>query len=110
MKIDFSQLVKNIEGQPFQMMIEKEGKPEKKEMTLGMICVEALGAQIPGENVDGVEKFKRYQLIRKIFFGGELELEPEDIVKIKDLVGKTGSTAVVGPVWEILNGKEDKAK
>lgn len=67
------------------------------------IVTEALLASFPNETASGEEKLKRYLLAMKVNVGGEVDLSPEEIVMIKDLVGKGFSPLVVGQVFGLLN-------
>lgn len=106
MKIDVTQNLIGIDGEPMKDMPDtkdRKGEP----VVLKTLLVNALMAQLEGDNPDGEEKVKRYELAKNIHDGCELDLLPEQIVKIKALVGKVYSTAVVGPVFTILNGSGD---
>lgn len=75
-------------------------------ITLGVACVQALVMGIPDEQVDGAEKYARYQIASKFSNGGEVELTAEEIVKIKGVVGVAYTPLVVGPVFMLLEGLE----
>lgn len=98
MKIDVSKPLKNLAGLHL--------KDVDGDMTLKVACVAALMGQYEGENLDGQEKFKRYELAKKIYAGGEVELSVEEIAKIKPLIAKGFGPVVVGPAYDILEGKE----
>lgn len=100
MKIDVDQKIKNLDGEFFK---EADGKDD---ITLKKVIVRALVLQHPSDDKQtGDEKFDLYQLASKITNAeGELDLKPEDIISIKKRVGLMYATAMVGPVFEILNG------
>lgn len=100
MKIDVDQKIKNLDGEFFK---EADGKDD---ITLKKVIVRALVLQHPSDDKQtGDEKFALYQLASKITNAeGELDLKPEDIISIKKRVGLMYATAMVGPVFEILNG------
>lgn len=71
--------------------------------TVRGIVVDALLAQMPGENPDSKEKVDRYKLAVRLNDGGEQDLTPEEIVLIKKLVGKNYGPLVVGQVFALLD-------
>jgi hypothetical protein len=77
------------------------GKP----VSLKRVAVEALQANLPDEqNMGGEEKLARFQIAKKVAAGGEQDLTPEEVSKIKLLVGRCYGPVVVGRAYEILNG------
>lgn len=100
MKINVDQTIKNLEGEVFK---ENDGITD---MTLKKVLVRALVLQHPSDDKQtGDEKFALYQLASKITnAAGDLDVKPEDIISLKKRVGLMYSTAMVGPVYEILNG------
>jgi len=95
-KINFKQKLKGIDGKNLQ--------GEDGDLPLSIPCMQAVLVQAEGDKPDGKEKFDRYKLAEKIQNGGELDIE--EVAKIKDLVGKIYTAAIVGPVWLAL----EKAK
>lgn len=96
MRINFSQVLKSISGEPIQ-----DGT---KIYTLSIACVQALTANIPGdENVIGAQKFTRYLLAKKLYDATEVDVTVEEVVMLKELLSKVFGTAVVGPAFELLN-------
>jgi hypothetical protein len=98
MKIDFSQAIKNWDGS----VAEDNGTP----INLFAVCCNALLATLPNEQPDGMTKIQRFAIALKIKNGGEVEVTAEEISIIKDLVGKTYSTLIVGQVYNMLEQKE----
>jgi len=103
MKIDFSQILKNIEGK--ELKEKKEDSKEDIPIILSKICVEALMATLQDEKSNGEEKLKRYNLAEKIHKAQELEIATEDIVLLKKRVGDVYPTIIVGPAFRMLEGK-----
>ena len=52
--------------------------------------------------IDGEEKLRRYDLGMEIHKGRKEELTPEEIVLLKELVGKFMPTLVSGQVFKML--------
>jgi len=56
--------------------------------------------------LSGEDKFKRWELATQISKAEEsIEIKAEDIVLIKRLIGKFFGPVIVGPVWNMLEGK-----
>ena len=99
MLIDFNQTLKDLDG--------VELKPDGKVMTLRSACTNALvNVSNLEKQIDGEEKVKRYNLATKVHDAkGPTDLEAEDIVKLKKLVGNIYGPLVVGQVHLLLEGK-----
>jgi hypothetical protein len=102
MKINFDSEVLNLENKPLVETID--GKVVN--YTLKKICVNALMANIPtpqnAPQETGMEKFKKFELSKKIYNGGEVEVTAEDITLIKKQVGVCYGAIIVGPVYNLL--------
>lgn len=109
MKIDFDATITDINGTPVEEepAVIKDGvevKPSKL-LTLKSVAVNSLMQIYPDEhNLSGEEKANRFVLAMRINQGGEQDAKPEDISKIKQLVGKLYGPMVVGRAYEMLNG------
>jgi hypothetical protein len=98
MKIDFSKRLTNLQGQ----ILKDETSGE--EVTLGIICVQALLSVDRDENIDGVEKIRRYELAKSIFNKEKDSLSAEEVVLLKKMVGKFFTTVVAGQALPMLDG------
>lgn len=76
----------------------KDGKPI---IALDIVKV-SLFVQFEGE-IDGEEKFKRYELVQRLKNGGDNEVSPEEIVILKQRIGKIYPANIIGQLWKILN-------
>lgn len=102
MKINVAVKVLNLEGNAF-----KNGDNDQEDLTLKDVCIAGLSSTIPNENIDGAEKFKRYQLAQKIYSVDKfVTLTAEEVTKIKELVGKIYAIPVVGAVYNLLEKDE----
>lgn len=100
MKIDFSAVLKELDGTD---IIEKDKNGADAPVTIGQICVRALTIPIPTDaSLTGEEVFKRLELARKIYAGGEQEIDPADAVLIRDRAAKMFGITVSGQVYEKL--------
>ncbi len=96
MVININQAITNLEGKPF----EENGK----EFNLKDSLVNALFHDDAKEALPGADKMKKYNLAKKIYKAEEeVELSHEEIVKIKEYVGKLYVTAVTGAIYELLD-------
>ncbi len=104
MKINFDSEILNLGGKPIQETID--GKNVNS--ILNGVCVNAIMANIPkpqnAPQETGRDKFKKFNLAKKINVGGIVEVTAEEISLIKEQVGACYGTHVVGPVYELLEG------
>ena len=97
MKIDFSLPINDLSG--------NQTRDDVELLTLRRVAIVALTASFRDESPNGEESFKRYKIALLITGGdGVVDLEPEQISKIKTLIGKAWPPIVVGRAYEILNG------
>lgn len=94
------------------VVVKDANKKDGGDATLGGIMIGALVAEGGvGAPADGKERFERYQLAKKIHeASGEVELDIDDVAKIKTLIGTTYGTLVVGPAWELLEAAASLSK
>lgn len=106
MNVNFGQTVNGLSGQP---LLDGEKKP----VTLGKLCIDALLANFPDEGmapgtraISGEEKVKRYNLATKVHTSTEANqavlVSIEEVAQVKTLVGKMYGPNVVGPAWQLL--------
>ena len=107
MEIDVTQIVRNLQDEPFATggvacprCGHRDGKVE--DMTLRHAALQALDAFGPNDR-DGKDKFERFRIALLITDAKEVvELIPEDVVKIKELIGFIYRPVIVGRCWEML--------
>jgi hypothetical protein len=97
MKIDFSVVLKDLDGKPL-----KDGG---EEVTLKSITQMALMAQFRDEaELAATEKVRRFALAMTIQnSNGAAELPVEDVAEIKRLIGRAMGPLVVGRAYELLS-------
>jgi len=79
MKRNLEQAVTKIDGTDF---------PER--VTLGAVCFAAATAPLPEDERKGLEeKMALYRLASRISVGGEMDMSAEDLVLLKDRIGKS---------------------
>lgn len=99
-KVQFSTIIKELDGSEAQRPIRNgplgdDGKPKMYTVTIGEVVCEALNVVLPGEErLDMKEQGRRYDLIKMIQKAEAtmtpLDLKAEDVVTLKDVVGRAG--------------------
>lgn len=99
MKIDFSYTFNTLDGQP---VVDENQRP----VILKNVAQIALLNQYQDEQIDGAEKARRWFLATQLNGGadGVVDLEPEDVAKIKLVIGKAYAPMIVGQAYNMLNG------
>jgi hypothetical protein len=98
-KVKFDTTLKTLDGDPI--------KQDDKDFTLRQVAVNALMSFGEKEaKIGGKEKFDRYKLANKIHNGAD-GVKPEEIAKIKELIGELYGPLVVGQAWMVLDGDEE---
>lgn len=125
MKINFAQdLIGLDSGKPIQrikdfrkdeagnVLLDPANNPIPdtfENITLGSVCIEALLANKPNENVSGPEKVSRFMLAASIRKAkGPIDLTVEDVAKIKELLGTFMTTLVCGAASLLLEKSSGK--
>ena len=106
MKINFNSKILNLKKQPISNLVD--GK--ETELILKDVCVNALLSESPPTQNQpaptGMQKLKKYKLSQKIFEGGEQEITSDDITLIKECIGQTYNTLIVGDTYNLLEALE----
>lgn len=110
MKVDFSLTLKRMDGEPIP-----KSKTDKAPTILQDVAVEALLSFDPQKPCKGKEKMDRWSIATKIYQanGNAVNLESEEIAKIKELVGDIYGPLIVGQAWNMLEGdavEDDEAE
>jgi len=108
MKIDVTQQLRSIEGEPLttsETTCPQCGQAtEANPVTVRQVATGALMAQRRGEEeTSGEEKVRYYALAVKIHDEDAPDLRAEDVALVKELVGKSYGPLVVGQVWALLD-------
>jgi hypothetical protein len=101
MRLNVLTVLRNLDGIALK---EPNEKGEVSEVILRKILVNAL--MIPAEKDTGTQKVMKYMLAMDIQKNDEVEVTPEQIVLLKNAVGYPYGPLVVGPVWNLLDGKD----
>lgn len=112
-KINFGEPLYDLDG---KQVIDPANR---KSVTLGSTCLNALTLSYNDETPTGEEKTKRFDLALKIMHAtatdrvdalGIADLVVEDVVLLKQLVGKAYGPMIVGPAFALLEGKPNPLK
>lgn len=99
-KIDTCSKILDLDG----VAVKETDQPNSKEATLRLIMVSGLLANnISEPNVNGVEKALRFTLAVKTSPGGCIDYKPEELVRIKTVIGLNYPPLIVGRAYEILD-------
>lgn len=99
MKFDMQTTLLGFNGEPIQKDV-KDDSPVTLGETLAMACANAN----PQKHSDTEAKLRVYRILQKVGAkdAGEVELESEEIVLLKELVGDMYGVGVVGAVCDLL--------
>lgn len=109
MKIDFSQPICGLDGQPIYPATRGEDGAvavSNDPMLLRSVCTGALlGVYEAERHLTGDDKVKRADMAKRIYSSGEpIDLKAEDIVELKKLVNMAyPSPLVVSAAYEMLD-------
>ena len=99
MRINFSKPLNDLEGAP--LVVPGSLIP----MTLSSVCVTALVTlSQDDQNVDAKTKYDWGHLANQIYGKNELELSTEQIVLLKNRIGKLYGPLIVAQAWDLLEG------
>ena len=114
MKIDFNQLLVDLDG---EFIFDRAktacptcGSPEEEgeKWTLGRVCKKVLVNDLPGDDKKTDKKFDLWVLATKINKGGTVDLEAKEITMIKDRIPVAFAPLIVGPAFNMLEGKQEE--
>ncbi len=92
MKIDYSQTINNLAGQPY--------KVDTKDLTLGDVCAEALATDQTGG------KMKLFALAQEAFKSQKADIDAADLALLKrcvtDCKSYQGNAVILGQALEML--------
>jgi len=121
--INMNQMLVELDGKTPLMEIRREkgeeGKKVSEPIIFGMVCIRSLVVDYPEERgITGEDKYKRGTLATKInramdTGSGEMDLEAEEVVLLKNLIAKGYTPIIVKQTWDILEGRgplEEKAE
>jgi len=109
MKINVTQQLTELDGTPMvtgRQICQVCGSVigESEPMTVRLAATRALTAQYRDEqSLPGDEKVTRFHLALRLTDEPEPDLKAEEIVLIKNVVGKMYGPVVVGRMWSILD-------
>ena len=112
MKIDFAQVLVDMDGETLQEPIpnkfEEDGKtPILRDVTLGRLCSRALLQPGEDEKIQGDEHLRRFLLAEKVHVKKIVEIEKvESVVLIKECLAQAFplNPIVVGQSFKMIEG------
>ena len=99
MKVKMNAQIKNLDGAAFT-----EPNSDRK-VLLRDVCSNAILFEKPDAQLTGPEKYERYKLAEKISKAATADLTAEEITLLKDVVADLYNASIVGPVWDMLEGR-----
>ena len=103
MKVDFTTKLKDIRGDVLtERYIDKEGKQQRKDVTLSDVALTALTQDDAAKPINAVEKMLRYKIAERVFGKKSVDLTNADLVKIQDCIGESMPTTYVGACFKLL--------
>lgn len=102
MKIDVTQTFKTLSGQVLKDVDENK---QAVDATLRLAIVNSLLAPSKAKEESGIEKVKKYELAKRVYVGGEVELSAEEITLIKEGIGRLFQPIIVGQAFDMLEGR-----
>lgn len=116
MKIDVTQNLLGLDGKPLHIVFQ--GCPmcgrlleEEGFRTLRNACTDSLSVDYQDEQrsggLSGDEKFKRHCLAVKVHDNDKPDFTVEELVLLKEMVGKRFPPEIMGPAWLLLDPKDD---
>lgn len=90
-------------------MLDPQGNAYADEATLktvAFMALQAAGSLKSDEHMTVQQKLDIYRLTNLIVQGGVIDLSPEDLVLLKDRIGKALNPMVVGKSFEMLDRDE----
>ena len=99
--IDFTQVIKDLDGKPLPINIE--GKLPSV-ATLGLVAKESLTHQLQGDPPEGGPKYDHWVLASKVYPDkSDVVLTAEELATVKERIGKAWPPEIVGPAWRMLD-------
>ena len=104
MKINMDSVMTAFDGQP---LMDKDAKGNPFKLTVKVVILEGLlRVHISDERLSGMEKMKRFDLAKRVFDAKDMvEITPEEVVMLKDVIGLKLPVLIVGQMYKILDGK-----
>jgi len=96
MLINVDGVLKSMDGKALQDVVNGEAR----DALIKDVLVNAILS--PVQNESGMDKVKKYELAKRIYVGGDINLTAEEIALIKDRVGESYAPIIVGQLYELL--------
>jgi hypothetical protein len=102
--VDFTQVIKGLDGTPFTVTSGADAAKKAEQLTLGDVAVNALETVVPDDvKLSGEDKFKLDLLARKVYKAKSAALTGEEVNLLKQRIGKLYGATIVGVAWRMLD-------
>lgn len=106
MKFNPEIIINNIDGKPVMRGIPEDGGGTAVPWTIRTVCIEALMSDANPAKRTGLARYEAYRIARLVHdAAGTVDLKAEDVTLIKEAVGIAFPPVIVGPAFDILDGK-----
>lgn len=104
MKRNFDVVLKKFDGKELVRRENPEPSAPEVPLTLKHVAIEAIFAQLPGEeSMSGQTKLDLHLLGVRVNAGGDVELKAEELALIKERVGRAWPAIIAGPALIALD-------
>ncbi len=101
-KVIISKVIKTIGGDEYK---DHDGQP----LTIQKVLINCLLAEEKDQQIDGAEKYLRYNLVNKLKrHPNTVNISSEEVIFLKPLVAKVYLIMITGQVWVALEGVIDE--
>ncbi|MGR3452869.1 hypothetical protein [Pseudooceanicola sp.] len=100
MKIDFSQTLNDLEGEPMYYMRDEEDASNHRMLTLGRFCGSVLNAPTKDHHSTAVE---RGEMALRVFAAGVIEIKPEEAALIRRIIKDAQPAVAVYQATQMLD-------
>lgn len=108
MKIKLKEAILDYENKPVEIPSPTEENPDKtKTLTYFDVFSSSLNSQVGNEIISAETKAKIYQISKKIYDSNEPNFTADQLLLIKERVGKAYSAMVYGKVCDLIDGIEE---
>lgn len=114
MKINVDTKLMDVRGKAIKQGLDpsKGKKDNRKCMVLSDVIIEAMLGVLPEEkeSMTGKDKLANFEIAQKAAKGGDVNFTNAEISTVQERIGKFYFPNIVGPCWQILEGKNKKKK
>ena len=103
MRLDLTQVLKNLAGAPMKEEYEEDGEKKERDMCLRTICIGALMVEDGKANAE--QQVKRLDLALKMQNSDVINISSEDVTMLKNLIGQVFKRPIIaGQAIKMVEG------